>query len=126
MQWPTTQRLALLPPGAAMPMVQNRCVYTTHTAPPPPPTRTHIHTHHHTTILSSDLVLVFVVIKCAGDVRGLLYGSPVFIWDGEMKKRVAALPTFPTSVAALDFSADGALLAIASSYTWEEGEKELR
>lgn len=31
---------------------------------------------------------------------------------------------YPTSIAALDFSADGKSLAIASSYTMEEGEKE--
>jgi cell cycle arrest protein BUB3 len=48
----------------------------------------------------------------------------VAVWDGELKKRVAQLPAFPTSVAALDFSHDGALLAVAASYTFEEGEKE--
>ena len=31
---------------------------------------------------------------------------------------------YPTSIAALNFNHDGTLLAIASSYTFEEGEKE--
>jgi hypothetical protein len=30
---------------------------------------------------------------------------------------------YPTSVAALSFSRDGRLLAVASSYTYEEGDK---
>jgi cell cycle arrest protein BUB3 len=33
-------------------------------------------------------------------------------------------PTYPTSIAALAFNRTGTQLAIASSYTWEEGEKE--
>lgn len=32
-------------------------------------------------------------------------------------------PKYPSSIAALSFSRDGKLLAIASSYTYEEGEK---
>ncbi len=48
----------------------------------------------------------------------------VCVWDGELKKRVSQLPPYPTSIAALDFNYDGSLLAVASSYTWEEGEKE--
>jgi cell cycle arrest protein BUB3 len=50
--------------------------------------------------------------------------ATVAIWDGELKKRVAQLPTYPTSIAALDFNRDGSLLAVASSYTFEEGEKD--
>jgi cell cycle arrest protein BUB3 len=37
---------------------------------------------------------------------------------------MAGFEKYPTSISALDVSADGALLAIASSYTFEEGEKE--
>ena len=48
----------------------------------------------------------------------------VFTWDALAKKRIGQVGRFPTGVAALDFSADGALLAVASSYTYEEGEKE--
>lgn len=44
-------------------------------------------------------------------------------WDGAKKKRVAQLPTYPTSVSALSFSHDGGLLAIAASYTFEEGHE---
>ena len=39
----------------------------------------------------------------------------VNLWDGANKKRLAALPQFPTSVAALAFNADGSKLAVASS-----------
>lgn len=48
----------------------------------------------------------------------------VNIWDGQNKKRLCQLPCFPTSVAALSFNHDGTLLAVASSYTFEEGEKD--
>jgi len=46
------------------------------------------------------------------------------IWDGRNKKRICQYPPYPTSIAALDFNSSGTLLAIASSYTFEEGEKE--
>jgi cell cycle arrest protein BUB3 len=48
----------------------------------------------------------------------------VSIWDGMNKKRIINLPRFPTSIASMDFNCDGSLLAIASSYTFEEGEKD--
>ncbi|MQL69857.1 hypothetical protein Taro_002147 [Colocasia esculenta] len=47
----------------------------------------------------------------------------VNVWDGNNKKRLYQFPKYPTSIAALSFSRDGGLLAIASSYTYEEGEK---
>jgi cell cycle arrest protein BUB3 len=46
------------------------------------------------------------------------------VWDGENKKRICQYPQYPTSIASMDFNAAGDLLAIASSYTFEEGEKE--
>jgi cell cycle arrest protein BUB3 len=48
----------------------------------------------------------------------------VNIWDAKNKKRLCQLPSFPTSVAAVDFNHDGSLLAVAASYTFEEGEKD--
>ena len=48
----------------------------------------------------------------------------VSLWDGAHKKRLAQLQPFPTSVAALAFSHDGSKLAVASSYCFEEGEKD--
>ena len=48
----------------------------------------------------------------------------VNIWDGANKKRLCQLPGYPTSVSALAFSREGKYLAVASSYTWEQGEKE--
>ncbi|KVI10828.1 hypothetical protein Ccrd_010763 [Cynara cardunculus var. scolymus] len=47
----------------------------------------------------------------------------VNVWDGNNKKRLYQYSKYPTSVAALSFSRDGRLLAVASSYTYEEGEK---
>ncbi|EFJ13781.1 hypothetical protein SELMODRAFT_146851 [Selaginella moellendorffii] len=47
----------------------------------------------------------------------------VNVWDGNNKKRLYQYSRYPTSIAALSFSRDGRLLAIASSYTFEEGEK---
>ena len=45
-------------------------------------------------------------------------------WDGLNKKRLRAYPNYPTSIASLDFNHDGSLLAIASSYTFEQGQKD--
>ncbi|MBA0799131.1 hypothetical protein Gohar_009663 [Gossypium harknessii] len=47
----------------------------------------------------------------------------VNVWDGNNKKRLYQYSKYPTSVAALSFSRDGRLLAVASSYTFEEGDK---
>lgn len=44
------------------------------------------------------------------------------IWDGQHKKRICQVSGYPTSIAALAFSRDGRHLAVASSYTWENGE----
>ncbi|KAG6500653.1 mitotic checkpoint protein BUB3.1-like [Zingiber officinale] len=46
----------------------------------------------------------------------------VNVWDGNNKKRLYQYSKYPTSIAALSFSRDGLLLAVASSYTYEEGE----
>jgi len=48
----------------------------------------------------------------------------VVSWDGLNKKKLTTLPRLPTSVSALSFSHDGSELAIASSYTFEEGERD--
>lgn len=48
----------------------------------------------------------------------------VVTWDGANKKKLTTLPKFATSIAALAFNMDGSELAIASSYTYEEGERE--
>ena len=44
--------------------------------------------------------------------------------DGFNRKRIYQYRKFPTSIAALEFSPTGDRLAIAVSYTFEEGEKE--
>jgi cell cycle arrest protein BUB3 len=48
----------------------------------------------------------------------------VNIWDGRNKKRLAQFPSYPTSISSLCFSNDGSMLAIAASYSFEEGEKD--
>ncbi|XP_063687834.1 mitotic checkpoint protein BUB3-like [Bolinopsis microptera] len=48
----------------------------------------------------------------------------VNIWDSENKKRLCQLHRLPTSIASLSFNDDGNMLAIASSYTFELGDKE--
>eukprot|EP00939_MAST-03C_sp_MAST-3C-sp1_P000259 g259.t1 len=47
----------------------------------------------------------------------------VCIWDGANKKRLCQLAKHPVGIAALAFNRDGTILAAASSYTFEEGEK---
>ncbi|TDH72421.1 hypothetical protein CCR75_003176 [Bremia lactucae] len=48
----------------------------------------------------------------------------VNLWDGANKKRITHLRQHPTSIAAMDFNHDGSVLAIAASYTYEQGEKD--
>ncbi|XP_037282586.2 mitotic checkpoint protein Bub3 [Rhipicephalus microplus] len=45
----------------------------------------------------------------------------VNIWDGFNKKRLCQFHKYPSSVSALAFSHDGSLLAIGSSYLYEQG-----
>ena len=46
----------------------------------------------------------------------------VYVWDGLKKKRVCSLRRYPTSIAALAFSQNGDALAVAASYTYENGD----
>lgn len=46
----------------------------------------------------------------------------VVTWDCLNKKKLTAFPKFPTSIACLTFNQDGTELAIASSYTFEQGD----
>jgi len=48
----------------------------------------------------------------------------VNIWDGFNKKRLCQFHRYPTSIASLSFSHDGSILAIASSYMYENDEIE--
>lgn len=48
----------------------------------------------------------------------------VSVWDGENKKRLYQFRNYPAGISSLAFNFDGSLLAIASSYTFEEGEKD--
>lgn len=46
------------------------------------------------------------------------------LWDRVNKKRIRQLPKYHSSIASLSFNRDGQLLAIASSYGYEEGARE--
>jgi cell cycle arrest protein BUB3 len=48
----------------------------------------------------------------------------VNIWDGQNKKRLCQFASYPTSISSLSFDSTGTLLAVASSYTYEEGERD--
>jgi len=48
----------------------------------------------------------------------------VSVWDGENKKKLRNWSHYPTSISSLAFNASGNVLAVAASYTWEEGERE--
>lgn len=49
----------------------------------------------------------------------------VNVWDGRNQKKLAKLADYPTSVSALSFNSNGSLLAVASSYVYEEGEEKM-
>ena len=48
----------------------------------------------------------------------------VNIWDGANKKRLHQISGYPTSVAAIAYNSSATLMAVAASYTYEQGEKE--
>eukprot|EP01067_Filipodium_phascolosomae_P008172 Filipodium_phascolosomae@DN6882_c0_g1_i1.p1 len=48
----------------------------------------------------------------------------VAVWDGMNKKRLWRIQDAETSIASLCFSAEGDKLAVAESYTFEEGPRE--
>lgn len=48
----------------------------------------------------------------------------VITWDGNSKKKISTIAKLPTSVACVAFNKEGNQIAIASSYTFEEGERD--
>lgn len=48
----------------------------------------------------------------------------VAFWDGEARKRIAQWGRWATSVSSIEFDAESERIAIAVSYTFEEGEKD--
>lgn len=48
----------------------------------------------------------------------------VSIWDGVNRKRIKQFPRYPDEISSLSFSHDGKMLAVASSYTFDEGERD--
>lgn len=48
----------------------------------------------------------------------------VFLWDAQNRRRLKKYQQLETSIASLAFSTDGTQLAVAASYTFEEGEKD--
>ena len=44
--------------------------------------------------------------------------------DGENKKRLFQSPKYPTSIAAMAFNSEATYLAVASSYTHEQGDRD--
>ena len=95
-------------------------------------------------INDAPMKLTKYAFKCHRDSNGLVYpvnaidfhpkhrhtfatggcDGTVVLWDGKNKKKLTSTPKFPTSISALCFSPDGTELAIASSYTHEEGDRE--
>jgi cell cycle arrest protein BUB3 len=86
--------------------------------------------HRRTTCVSEggdeDLETVYPVNAIAFAPRGTFATGGcdgcVNVWDGANRKRLTQFEPYPTSIAALSFSSDGSLLAVASSYTFEEGD----
>ena len=47
----------------------------------------------------------------------------VYFWDYKSKKRLSYFRDFPSSVSSLAFNNDGTVLAIATSYLYENGQQ---
>eukprot|EP00956_Cyclotella_meneghiniana_P003832 scaffold4616_cov29-Cyclotella_meneghiniana.AAC.1 len=48
----------------------------------------------------------------------------IVTWDGNVKKKICTVCKLPTSIACVAFNKDGSQLAVACSYTFEEGERD--
>lgn len=48
----------------------------------------------------------------------------ISFWDGTARKRIAQFARYPTSIASIDFDPSSERIAVAVSYTFEEGEKD--
>ncbi|KAA8532937.1 hypothetical protein F0562_032946 [Nyssa sinensis] len=59
---------------------------------------------------------------CGAFVTGNNEGY-VMIWDARSKKRMFEFPRYPNSVASLSYNCGGHLLAVASSYTYQEANE---
>ncbi|KAK9707207.1 hypothetical protein RND81_07G179800 [Saponaria officinalis] len=51
------------------------------------------------------------------------YEGQVIAWDAKSRKRLLELPRYPNTVASLSYNHTGELLAIASSYTYQEANE---
>lgn len=56
---------------------------------------------------------------CTGGSDGI-----VSVWNPQTKRRIRSFPKKDSSISSLSFNKDGSALALASSYCFEEGEKE--
>lgn len=92
----------------------------THVYPHATHTRTHMHPLTRTPAPGAVFHPVYGTFATGG------CDGVVAVWDGEAKKRLYQFAKYPTSVASLAFNAAGTLMAVASSYTFEEGEKQAR
>ncbi|KAF2299106.1 hypothetical protein GH714_030646 [Hevea brasiliensis] len=69
--------------------------------------------------------IVFNPLVCGTFVSGDNDGY-IITWNNESKRRLYEFPRYPNSVASLSFNQGGELLAIASSYTYQEANENAR
>lgn len=50
----------------------------------------------------------------------------VSIWDHKVKKRLRQYGKLQNPISALAFNCDGTRLAVAASYTWDDGEEGMK
>ncbi|KAJ8760887.1 hypothetical protein K2173_021925 [Erythroxylum novogranatense] len=66
--------------------------------------------------------IVFNPLICGAFATGDNEGY-VITWDAQSKRRLYELPKYPNSVASLSYNHNGQILAVASSYTYQEGNE---
>ncbi|KAF8240241.1 hypothetical protein L208DRAFT_1456196 [Tricholoma matsutake] len=75
---------------------------------------------HTLTCFSSEPMTCYSTFASAGS------DATVSIWDHKVKKRLRQYPKYAGPVSSLAFNCDGTKLAVAVSYTWDEGEAGLK
>ncbi|CAA0839891.1 Mitotic checkpoint protein BUB3.3 [Striga hermonthica] len=68
--------------------------------------------------------IAFNPVLCGVLITGDNEGHAI-MWDVQSRRRLTELPRHPSSVASLAYNHDGQLLAVASSYTYQEANERL-
>ncbi|KAG6854543.1 hypothetical protein C0991_005455 [Blastosporella zonata] len=81
---------------------------------------------HPTSVPNFSFIYLFSVYYRYNTFASAGSDATVSIWDHKVKKRLRQYSKFASPISSLAFNCDGTKLAIAVSYTWDDGEQGLK